>query len=66
MLNNINYIRLKSLLLKYYKNSNVFVNLKGIIDTQIIIKKARITINRNKLIISNEEKDFSIEFMINM
>lgn len=59
----VNYIKLKNILLKYYKNTRVCVEVRGILDTRIFIEKSRITINKHKLIISNENTDFTIDFL---
>lgn len=63
MINEINYLRMKNILLKNYKNVRVCVQVRGVINTKLIIEKSRITINRNKMIISNEDIDFTLEFM---
>lgn len=60
MINEINYLRMKKALLKYFKKSNVYIEIKGVINTRFIIEKARITINKHKLIISNEDLDTTI------
>lgn len=38
--------------------------LNGSIQTQILIKDSKITICKNKIIISNEDKDFTIDFIM--
>lgn len=60
MINEINYLRMKKALLKYFRKSNVHIEIKGTISTRFIIEKARITINKHKLIISNEDLDATI------
>lgn len=60
MINEINYLRMKKALLKYFRKSNVHIEIKGTINTRFIIQKARITINKHKLIISNEDLDATI------
>jgi hypothetical protein len=60
MINEINYLRMKKALLKYFRKSNVHIEIKGTIITRFIIQKARITINKHKLIISNEDLDATI------
>ena len=64
MINNLQYLKFKKILLKHYKNTRVCIELKGIIDTRIFIEKSRITINKNKFIISNNDKDFTVEFLM--
>lgn len=60
MINEINYLKMKKVLLKYFKKANVHIEIKGVISTRFIIEKARITINKHKLIISNEDLDCTI------
>ena len=60
MLCDINYLRMKRILLKNFRKSNVHIESKGIMNTRFIIQKARITINKHKLIISNEDMDATI------
>lgn len=58
----VNYLKLKHILLKYYKNERVYIEQKGIITTRIIIDKAKILINKHKLVIVNDDTDCIIEF----
>ena len=60
MLGNVNYLRLKNILLKYYKNSNVYIETVGVINTRYCIEKAKINLNKRKLIILNENLDCTI------
>ncbi|MBQ8234897.1 MAG: hypothetical protein IJZ36_04895 [Bacilli bacterium] len=62
MLNAVSYLKLKHIMLKYYRNARIFIEQKGIIDSRIIIDKSRILINRRKIVISNEDTDCIIEF----
>ena len=64
MMNTIKYLEFKRLLLKHYRNTRVCIELRGAINSRIFIENTRITINKNKLIISNEENNFTIEFMM--
>lgn len=64
MMNTIKYLEFKRLLLKHYRNTRVCIELRGAINSRIFIENTRITINKNKLIISNDENDFTIEFMM--
>lgn len=57
MINEINYLRMKRILLKNFRKSNVHIESKGIMNTRFIIEKARITINKHKIIVSNENLD---------
>lgn len=60
MINDISYLKMKKALLKNFKNMKVHIETKGTINTRFIIEKARITINKHKLIISNEDLDATI------
>lgn len=60
ILDNINYFRMKKLLLKYFRNGKVYIETKGIINTRFFITKSIILINRHKLVIANEESDCTI------
>lgn len=57
MINEINYLRMKRTLLKNFRKANAHIETKGVMNTRFIIEKARITINKHKLIISNEDLD---------
>lgn len=60
MINDISYLKMKKALLKNFKNMKVYIETKEIINTRFCIEKARITINKHKLIISNEDLDATI------
>lgn len=60
MINEINYLRTKRILLKNFRKANVYIEIKGTLNTRFIIEKARITITKHKLIISNEDLDCTI------
>lgn len=62
-MNNLEYLKLKKILLKHYRNTRVLTELRGIVNTRNFIEDTRVTLNRNKLIISNENQDFTVEFM---
>lgn len=64
MISTVNYLKLKNILFKHYKGSEVRIEMRGIIQNRISIDKTRITINKQKLIFSNEENDYIIEFML--
>ena len=49
------YNRLKHLLLKHYKNVNIQIEISGVINTTLFLEKAKIIIDRRKLIFSNGE-----------
>ena len=53
----INYLRMKRILLKDFKNQRIYIETQGTFTTRFWIDKARITINKHKLIISNEDLD---------
>lgn len=57
MLLDINYLRMKKLLLKYFKNTRVYIETKGEFSTRYWIDKSRLLINKHKIIISNEDID---------
>lgn len=62
MISTINYLKLKNILLKNFRNTRVLIETRGIFNSRIFIENTRITINKHKLIISNEEKDIIVEF----
>ena len=62
MISTINYLKLKNILLKNFRNTRVLIESRGIFNSRIFIENTRITINKYKLIISNEEKDSIVEF----
>ena len=49
------YNRLKYLLLKHYKNVNTQIAINGIINTTLFLEKAKIIVDKRKLIFSNGE-----------
>ncbi len=57
----LNYLKAKRIILKKYVRQNVYITVKGNIDTRLPIKKARILVTRRKIILSNEELDFTID-----
>lgn len=57
------YERLKNLLLKNFKNMTIAVKTYGAIQTSTMISDADITFCKNKIIISNEDRDVSINFL---
>ena len=54
------YNRLKHLLLKHYKNVNIQIEISGVINTTLFLEKAKIIIDRRKLIFSNGEYKYII------
>lgn len=60
MINDISYLKLKRTLLKNFRQANVFIEEKGIFNTRFNIDKARITITKHKIVISNENLDATI------
>lgn len=62
MISTINYLKLKNILLKNFRNTRVLVETRGIFNSRIFIENTRITINKHKIIISNEKKDIIVEF----
>lgn len=64
MIKDADFLLLKNILLKNFTNTYVTIILNGSIQTQILIKDSKITICKNKIIISNEDKDFTIDFIM--
>lgn len=62
MISTINYLKLKNILLKNFRNTRVLIESRGIFNSRTFLENTRITINKNKIIISNEEKDIIVEF----
>ena len=63
MINNLNYEKLKNLLLKNFRNMTVTVKTYGAVQTSTMISDADITFCKNKIIISNEDRDVIINFL---
>ena len=63
MISVANYEKLKNLLLKNFKNMTIAVTTYGAVQTNTMINNANITFCKNKIIISNEDKDVSINFL---
>ena len=53
----INYLRMKRIILKQFKKQNVNIEVQSTLSTRFIIENARILINRRKLIIQNDNMD---------
>lgn len=64
MIKDTDFLLLKNILLKNFANTYVTIILNGGIQIQILIKDSKITICKNKIIISNEDKDFTIDFLM--
>ena len=62
MISTINYLKLKNILLKNFRNTRVLVETRGIFNSRTFLENTRIIVNKHKLIISNEEKDIIVEF----
>lgn len=60
MFNDLSYLKMKKTLLKNFRNANIYVETKEIINTRFCIEKAKILINKHKLMISNENLDCTI------
>lgn len=63
MISVANYEKLKNLLLKNFKNMTIAVKTYGAVQTNTMINNANITFCKNKIIISNEDKGVSINFL---
>lgn len=57
----LKYLKVKNIILKNYLKQDVYVTVKGNIDTRIPVKKARILITKRKIVLSNEDTDFTID-----
>ncbi len=64
MINESDFILLKRALLKNYVDTSVLIEISGTIQTKLFITNSKITICKNKIIISNEDIDFSIDFVV--
>ena len=64
MISDSNFKILKNILLRNFTDTTLMVILNGTIQTKILITDSKITICKNKIIISNEEKDFTIDFLV--
>ena len=62
MINKLDYLRLKKVLLKNLKNQRVCIEIRGIISTRIFIDKTKIIINKHKFILADDDKEFELEF----
>lgn len=63
MINNINFLKLKNIILKHFKNARICIELRGMVNTKFFIDNSRIIINKSKIVIANDEKDFTMELM---
>lgn len=62
MINEINYLKMKKVLLNNFKNERVYIETKGELNTRFWIDNSKILINKNKLVIANEDIDCIILF----
>ena len=60
MISDISYLKMKKALLKNFRNANIYIETKEIINTRFRIDKAKILINKHKIVISNENMDCTI------
>ena len=51
-------------MLKHYKNEIVLIQVRGIISTNIRLSNTRIIINKQKLILADDENEFILEFLL--
>lgn len=56
----INYLKMKRIILKDFRNQRIYIETKGTFATRFWIDKARILINKHKIVISNEDIDCTI------
>lgn len=64
MIKNLDYIKLKKILLEEFKNQRVCIHIKGIVNTTVIIDNTKIIINKHKIILSDENNEFELEFLM--
>lgn len=58
----IQYRRIRYILLKHFRNVNVQIKIKGIINTTLFLENAKVLIDRRKIIFSDgEDKNFIID-----
>lgn len=60
MFNDLSYFKMKRILLRNFRNTTVYIETRGILNTRFWIEKSRILINRHKIVISNEDIDCTI------
>ena len=56
----INYLKMKRIILKDFRNQRIYIETKGTFATRFWIDKARIIINKHKIVMSNEDIDCTI------
>jgi len=56
----INYLIMKRVLLRDLKNETIYIEIKGVLSTIFFIEKARVLVNRNRIVIANENMDCTI------
>ena len=61
MINIINYEKIRRIILKKFVKQNVFVYIKGLVNTRTIINKARTNINKDKIIFANDDNNITID-----
>lgn len=61
MINIINYEKIRRIILKKFVKQNVFVYIKGLVNTRTIINKARTIINKDKIIFANDDNNITID-----
>ena len=64
MISAISYAKLKHTLLKNLKNQRICIEIRGIITTTVVLENARIIINKNKIILADDENNFELEFLM--
>lgn len=56
----INYFKMKRIILKDFRNQRIYIETKGTFATRFWSDKAKILINKHKIVISNEDIDCTI------
>lgn len=60
MFSDLSYFKMKRILLRNFRNTTVYIETRGILNTRFWIEKSRILINKHKIVISNEDIDCTI------
>lgn len=64
MINELKYKKLKKILKSEFDGRRIGVHIEGIIDTSITLDGIRIIINKNKMILADENNVFELEFLM--
>ena len=64
MINELKYIKLKNILEKEFEGKRVGIHICGIITTSIVLDNTQIIINKNKVVLADENNQFELEFLM--